>query len=128
MGETAAPVALIVEVDPELRQLASTLLEESALDVIACESAEAALSVMQRRHGVVLVFAGVELPGLIDGVDLARLVDKHWPDTKVIVTGEPGDRVDHLPRDAAYMPKPWRPLDVLIAAEPVLPGSGLRGQ
>ena len=128
MGQTATPVALIVEVDPELRQLASTLLEESAFDVIACESAEAALSVMQRRNGVVLVFADVQLPGVIDGVDLARLVDTHWPDTKVIVTGGAEDCVDQLPRDAAYMPKPWRALDVLIAAEPVLPGPGLRRQ
>jgi len=128
MGRTATPVALIVEVDPELRQLASTLLAASALDVIACESAEAALSVMQRRDGIVLVFAGVQLPGLIDGVDLARLVDLHWPDTKVIVTGDADDCVGHLPRDAAYVPKPWRALDVLIAAEPVLPGPGLRGQ
>ena len=124
MGQTATsatPVALIVEVDPELRQLASALLEESALDVIACESAEAALSVMQRRDGVVLVFADVKLPGVIDGVDLARLVDMHWPDTKVIVTGDAGDCAAQLPRDAAYMQKPWRAPDVLIAAEPVLP-------
>src|SRR5262245_63477557 len=91
MGQTATPVALIVAVDAELRQLVSALLEESALDVIACESAEAALSVMQRRKGVVLVFANVQLPGLIDGVDLARLVDMHWPETKVIVTGGADD-------------------------------------
>src|SRR5262245_60789299 len=105
LGQTAAPVAVVVEMDPELRQLASALLAESALDVIVCESAEAALSVMQRRDGVVLLFADVRLPGVIDGVGLARLVDTHWPGTKVIVTGEVGDCVDQLPRDAAYMPK-----------------------
>src|SRR5689334_18643000 len=117
-----SPVALIVEEDAELRQLASTLLAESALDVITCESAEAALSVMQRRSGgIVLVFSEVRLPGLIDGVDLARLVAAHWPDTKVIVTGEPNDRIDGLPTAAAYVPKPWRALDVLVAAERVLP-------
>jgi DNA-binding NtrC family response regulator len=117
-----SPVALIVEEDAELRQLASTLLAESALDVITCESAEAALSVMQRRSdGIVLVFSGVRLPGLIDGVDLARLVAAHWPRTKVIVTGEADDRLEALPSDAAYVPKPWRALDVLMAAEEVLP-------
>jgi DNA-binding NtrC family response regulator len=123
MGQASriAPVALVVEEDAELRQLAAALLEESALDVIACESAEAALSVMQRRSGrIALIFADVRLAGLIDGVDLACLVKVHWPDTKVIVTGAPGDRVDRLPDGAAYMEKPWRGLDVLIAAEPVL--------
>lgn len=114
-------VALIVEEDSELRQQASTLLEESALDVITCESAEAALSVMQRRHEIALIFADVRLAGLIDGVDLARMVAHHWPDTKVIVTGDPVDRIDGLPTEAAYMPKPWRALDVLIAVEQALP-------
>jgi len=124
MGQAPAPVAVIVEEDAELRQLASALLEESALDVIACESAEAALSVMQRRSGkIALVFAEVRLPGLIDGVDLARLVNTHWPDTKVIVTGDPGASIDRLPTDIAYMEKPWRALDVLIAAEQVLPSA-----
>src|SRR5262249_61205912 len=58
MGQTPPRVALVVEEDAELRSMASALLAESALDVITCESAEAALSVMQRRSDdVALVFA-----------------------------------------------------------------------
>jgi predicted amidohydrolase len=30
------------------------------------------------------------------------------------------DRLGSLPKDAAYMDKPWRALDVLVAAEEVL--------
>ena len=122
MGQTPPRVALVVEEDAELRTIASALLAESALDVITCESGEAALSVMQRRSDdVALVFAEVRLPGLIDGMDLARMVTVHWPDTKVIVTGDPGEPTDRLPDDIAYMEKPWRALDVLMAAEQVLP-------
>ena len=122
MGQTDRALALIVEDDADVRQLAAALLEESDLAVVECESAEAALSVMQRLGGrIALIFIDIRLPGLIDGVDLARLVKMHWPETKVIVTsGDPGDRVDELPDDAAYMQKPWRALDVLIAAEKVL--------
>ena len=122
MGQALLPVALIVEDDAEVRQLASTLLEESELHVIECESAEAAVSVMQRRgNGVALVFVDIRLPGLIDGVDLARLVRQHWPHVKVIVTsGDAGDRLGALPAGTSYMEKPWRALDLLIAAEQVL--------
>ena len=122
MGQRLLPVALIVEDDAEVRQLASTLLEESELHVIECESAEAAVSVMQRRgHTVALVFVDIRLPGLIDGVDLARLVRTHWPHVKVIVTsGDAGDRLGALPAGTAYMEKPWRALDLLIAAEQAL--------
>ena len=69
MGQALLPDALIVEDDVEQRQLAATLLEESDLHVIECESAEAAVSVMQRRgESIALVFADIRLPGLIDGV------------------------------------------------------------
>jgi DNA-binding NtrC family response regulator len=118
----ARTAALIVEDEPSVRELASALLEESELHVIECESAEAALSVLQRRgDSVALCFIDIRLPGLIDGIDLARLVETHWPQVTVIVTsGDPGQRLDGLPKSAVYMQKPWRALDVLIAAEQVL--------
>jgi DNA-binding NtrC family response regulator len=118
----ARTAALIVEDEPSVRELASALLEESELHVIECESAEAALSVMQRRgDSVALCFIDIRLPGLIDGIDLARLVETHWPQVTVIVTsGDPGQRLDGLPKSAVYMQKPWRALDLLIAAEQVL--------
>jgi len=115
-------LALIVEDDADQRHLVAALIEETDLDVLECESAEAALSVMQRcGERILLVFVDIHLPGIIDGVDLALAVRRHWPHTKVIVTsGDPGDRLGFLPKEAAYMDKPWRALDVLIAAEEVL--------
>jgi CheY-like chemotaxis protein len=72
--DRAASVALVVEDDAENRHLAATLLEESELKVVECESGEAALSVMQRMGpSVALVFVDIRLPGLIDGLDLACL-------------------------------------------------------
>ena len=120
--ERLNPLALIVEDDADQRYLVAALLEETDLSVIECESAEAALSVMQRcGDRILLVFVDIRLPGIIDGVDLARAVRVHWPHARVIVTsGDPGDRLDSLPREAFYMEKPWRALDVLIAAEEVL--------
>jgi CheY-like chemotaxis protein len=121
--DRAASIALVVEDDAENRHLAATLLGESELKVIECDSAEAALSVMQRMApSIALLFVDIRLAGLIDGLDLACLVRTHWPHVNVIVTsGEPGDHLARLPDGAAYMPKPWRALDVLVAAERSLP-------
>ena len=67
--------ALVVEDDAELRWLTATLLEESELDIVECESAEAALAIMLiRGPDVTMVFADIRLPGVMDGVDLAREV------------------------------------------------------
>jgi DNA-binding NtrC family response regulator len=122
MAQTARRAALIVEDEADVRELASALLEESDLHVIGCESAEAALSVLQRRgETVALCFVDIRLPGLMDGIDLAQMIKTHWPHVHVIVTsGNPGERLAELPDGTAYMQKPWRALDVLIAAERVL--------
>ena len=112
-------IALIVEDDPIVRELAATLLEESDLHVVECEDAEQALA-MLCKHGddIALIFADVRLPGLLDGVDLALRVKVLWPRIAMLVTtGYPGDRVDALPDNVVYMPKPWLPLDVLRQAE-----------
>jgi CheY-like chemotaxis protein len=113
------PIALIVEDDPDLRELAAALLEETDLKVVECATAEEALVTMC-THGneVALIFADIRLPGLIDGIDLARKARALWPRVRIIVTsGNPGNRIDALPENAIYMQKPWRALEVLMEAE-----------
>ena len=113
---------LIVEDDAEVRSLAATLLEDEQLDIIECESAEAALAIMLiGGREVAMIFADVRLPGVMDGVDLAWEVKLRWPLLPVILTsGLPRERVGDLPLGVDYMPKPWQPLNVLIAAEQAL--------
>jgi DNA-binding NtrC family response regulator len=112
---------LIVEDDAELRRLTAALFEDEQLDTIECESAEAALAVMLiGGQEVAMIFADIRLR-VIDGIDLAREVKMRWPHLSVVLTsGHPGDRVGELPPGVGYMPKPWQPLNVLIAAEQAL--------
>src|SRR5258707_749141 len=112
------PIALIVEDDPVLRELAAALLEETDLRVVECEDAEAAFVTLCREgEDVALIFADVRLPGLLDGVDLAQRVKVLWPHATVVVTsGYAGVRRDALPKDVVYMEKPWLALDVLMQA------------
>jgi len=113
---------LVVEDDAELRHLTAALFEDEQMDAIECESAEAALAVMLiGGREVALIFADVRLRGVMDGIDLAREVKMRWPLLPVILTsGHPRERVGQLPPGVAYMPKPWQPLNVLIAAEEAL--------
>jgi DNA-binding NtrC family response regulator len=113
---------LIVEDDAELRELTAALLEDEQLDTVQCESAEAALAVMlMHEHDVSMIFADVRLIGAMDGVDLAWEVRQRWPRLPVVLTsGQPCERVRELPPGVAYVPKPWQPLNVLVAAEQAL--------
>jgi DNA-binding NtrC family response regulator len=112
-------LALIVEDDPDVRDLAAALLEETPLDVVEVESAEAALECLQERGGeVAMLFADVRLPGEMDGVQLAKAACKLWPTVRVVLTSsDPGAASEELPDCVTFMPKPWRGLDVLVQAE-----------
>src|ERR1700750_1048563 len=109
--------ALIVEDDPMQRDMICLLLEESELDVIECESAEAAELVLERvGDSLALMMTDVQLAGDMNGVDLAHIARKHHPDMGVIVTSGSPLRQE-LPDGVQFWSKPWAPLDVIREAE-----------
>ncbi len=112
-------MALIVEDDPDVRDLAATLLEETELNVVEVGTGEAALDCLQERGGeVAMMFADVRLPGEMDGFQLAKAASKLWPTVRIVLTsGDPGIELSDLPEGVTFMPKPWRGLDVLVQAE-----------
>ncbi len=109
--------ALVVENDDAQRMMVTLLLEESDMNVIECDSAEAAVLVLNESgDSVAMVFTDVELAGDMDGVELAYLAKERYPNMHVVVTsGSPGVR--RLPDGALFMAKPWSPIDLLRAAE-----------
>jgi two-component system, cell cycle response regulator CpdR len=110
------PIALVVEDDVLQRELVVVLLEESDMGVIQCESAEAALVVLDRMGGCLsLMFTDVNLAGAMDGLSLAHSAKDRFPNLHVIVTS--GTPRTGLPDGAKFLAKPWRPLDVLREAE-----------
>ena len=109
--------ALIVEDDPMQRDMICLLLEESDVDVIECESAEAAELVLERAAGsLVLMMTDVQLAGHKNGVELAYVAKKFNPDMDVIVTSGIPLRQE-VPDGAKFWTKPWAPLDVIREAE-----------
>lgn len=119
-SQRAQWVALVVEDDEDQRELIGAILEESEVKVISCESAEAAVKVMERvGDQAVFVLTDVELAGPMDGVDLARKLGDRWPHTKVVTTSGNCDkkRLANLPRRTRHLEKPWRALDIIMELE-----------
>jgi len=119
MGQASPfkPIALVVEDDELQRELVVLLLEESEMGVIQCESAEAALRVLERMGGCLsMMFTDVNLAGTIDGIALAEFARQRFPNLHVVVTSGAAQS-KAVPEGARFMLKPWRPLDVLREAE-----------
>src|SRR6516164_9410524 len=121
-------IALIVEDDAELRLLTKMVLEESELDIIDCDSAEAALATrLLRGQDVAMSFADIRLSGVMDGIDLAREVKMRWPHLVVVLTsGNAGEYPERLPPGVIYMPKPWNAVSILAAAQHAISSAGAR--
>lgn len=112
-------VVIVVEDDPTVRELAVAMLEETVLDVVACASAEEALGVLgEHADSVAMLFTDVQLAGAMDGVQLACLASRNWPNVRLVVTsGGAGNLAAGLPGEAVYLDKPWRALDVLVQVD-----------
>lgn len=116
MGRALKHTALVVEDDELQRELVSLIFEESEMNVIQCESAEAAAVVLEKAgRDLTVMFTGVELAGEMSGVELAELAKRRFPDIDVIITS--GQGVDRIPENTLFMPKPWLPLELLRQAE-----------
>jgi signal transduction histidine kinase len=77
---------LVVEDNPDVRNVAVSLLEQLGYRTIAVESSAAALDVLSSRQDVSLVFSDVVLPGHIDGLALAREIAERYAQVPVVLT------------------------------------------
>ena len=102
------PVVLIVEDEILLRWTAVAIIEEAGFDVVEAGTGIEAISVLEKRGDIRTVFTDVEMPGSINGLQLAHLICTRWPSIKIIATsGRFRLRDDDLPAGARFLHKPY---------------------
>lgn len=80
----AAKTIVVAEDDALIRMLAADRFAEAGYDIIEVQNATDALHALGRGD-VHLLFTDVNMPGVMDGLDLARLVHQKWPRIHVIL-------------------------------------------
>ena len=109
-------IALVVEDDALQRATIVTLLEESEMDVIQCESGEAAEMVLEHVGGcLTTLLTDVNLAGIMDGIELAQIAHERFPLLRIVVISA-NPRVSRLPNGTQFIAKPWSPLELLREA------------
>lgn len=109
-GRPDPPLVFVVEDQEILRMEAVALLRDAGFDTLDEADADTALEVMKVRWtDVQVLFTDIQMPGRIDGVDLAREVHRCWPDVLLLVTSA-GVTLedDDLPDDGKFLAKPYR--------------------
>lgn len=102
------PVVLVVEDEPLLRLLAVDFIEDAGFEVIEADTADAAVTILETRTDIRIVFTDIDMPGSMDGMSLAAAVRDRWPPIEiVIVSGHKRPVSTALPKRAVFFPKPY---------------------
>ena len=115
-----APRILIVEDDVRLRMMGVDLLEVAGFEVCEAASADEAIAVLKKASNVQVVFSDVQMPGSMNGLELAQLVHERWPDIKLLLTS--GHDLDEhkVSTDDIFLPKPYTIVTVVNAIDELL--------
>jgi DNA-binding NtrC family response regulator len=94
---------LVVEDEVLVRIGIAGALRDAGVQVIEAGNAQEALSVLQARPEVRLVFSDIRMPGEIDGLGLAQIIDRQFAHLKVVLTSA----VPPKAFGGMFVPKPY---------------------
>jgi len=107
------PLILVVEDEALIRSCAADILEQHGYEVVEAATAADALEMLEARPDVRVLFTDINMPGKLDGMDLARLVHEHWPNIRLVITsGGREPTKAEIPDDGRFIAKPYRPKQV----------------
>jgi two-component system, response regulator PdtaR len=110
------PTVLIVEDEVILRIYAAELAEGAGFSTLEAGNAEDALRQLEDLEQVEILLTDVNMPGSIDGLELASIVRQRWPEIKVIIaSGRPDTRDAVLQSETRFVSKPFTSHDLIAA-------------
>ena len=102
------PTVLVVEDECLVRLDAAQTLREAGFAVVEAANADEALAVVARGEDVDLLFTDINMPGPIDGLELARRVNRLRPRVHVLLTsGKVRPGRGQIPGDGVFISKPY---------------------
>ena len=113
MPTAAKHVVLVVE--DEALILLNTVddLKNAGFQVLEAANADVALRRLREHSDITHLFSDIDLPGALDGLRLAALVQERWPRVHIILTsGHMLPQKFDLPPNAKFFPKPYRLADI----------------
>jgi CheY-like chemotaxis protein len=109
-------VVLVVEDEPLLRLVAVEMVGDGGFDALEANGSTAAIRLLEVRLDIRLVFTDIDMPGGIDGLELAAIIRDRWPPIAIIMTsGKSAPMAKDMPEGTRFFAKPYRPDEVMAA-------------
>jgi two-component system, response regulator PdtaR len=113
-SEKIVPVILIVEDEALVRLSAVGMLEDAGFRTIEAANGDEALELLAADSDVQLLFTDVNMPGIIDGLVLARQVHDRWPQIGIMVASAKKEpQLGELPVGSRFERKPYN-VDMVV--------------
>jgi CheY-like chemotaxis protein len=104
---TSGITVLIAEDECIVRTLAAEVLSDAGFGVHEAAQASEALDILERAaDDIDLLFTDINMPGSVDGLELARRVRARWPRIALLISSG-AVRPIQLPAGAKFMLKPY---------------------
>jgi two-component sensor histidine kinase/ActR/RegA family two-component response regulator len=106
--QTAFPTnVLVVEDEMVLRMRTVDIVEDAGFHAVEAVNADEALSILETRSDISLLLSDIQMPGSMDGLELANAVHDRWPSIKIIlVSGQVTPSDEDKPADSRFFGKP----------------------
>jgi CheY-like chemotaxis protein len=121
----ANPLAVLVVEDEFLIRLAAVAaLDHTGFEVLDAGSAEQALPLLLQRADIAVLFTDINMPGGMNGLDLAFEVRRRWPAIGLLLTSSNRPSDLKMLGGARFLAKPYLAEELVagIKALTALPG------
>jgi CheY-like chemotaxis protein len=108
-------IVLVVEDEILLRMRAVDMVEDAGYISVEAVDADAALAILESSLCIGLLFTDIQMPGKMDGLQLAYAVHERWPAIKImLVSGQLKLSENEIPPHSRFFGKPLK-ADEIIA-------------
>ncbi len=106
-AKLSEPIALVVDDEPLILMDTAEMISDEGYSVVEARSADEAYEFLDRHSSLQLLFTDVQMPGNLDGFDLARVVADRWPHIRIIIaSGAAVPQQGDVPGNATFISKP----------------------
>src|ERR1700748_646107 len=97
------------------------MIRSAGFDVVEAQNADEAISVLEDRRDITVVFTDIQMPGSMDGLKLAAAIRGRWPPIKIVATsGLSKISEDDLRRGSGFVHKPYNQSQIAAALRAVI--------
>lgn len=114
-------IILIIEDEPIIRMTVADDFVAAGFEVLEASNADEALAILESERQITAIFSDIDMPGSMDGLELAWLVRDRWPPVQIILTsGHKKPQTRELPDRVHFFPKPYLHQTVISALKSLI--------